>query len=182
MKKVIILAFLFSITFSYGQQARDSVKVIEIPASYANLVGEPLIVKKDSLYRFKTPEIYLVNKKSFLAMKSIYQATIDQDKMTKELVEKYTTTLRRNIDLERKLKLNFQESDSLDQKIYERNQITLDRTQKALDYTIESLDKATKSLDIIEKEGKRQRRKNVFEKILIGTAGIGVGILVGLAF
>ncbi|MFY7671177.1 hypothetical protein ACOSP6_08805 [Tenacibaculum sp. MEBiC06402] len=182
MKKVIILVFFFAMISNFAQQARDSVKVIEIPASYANRVGEPLLVKQDSLYRFKTSEIYLVNKKSFLAMKSIYQATIDQDKMTKELVERYSATLTRNVELERKLKLNFQESDSLDQKIYERNQITLDRTQKALDYTIESLDKATKSLDIIEKEGKRQRRKSIFEKILIGTAGIGVGILVGLAF
>lgn len=182
MKKVFITCFLFTLISSFGQVARDSVKVIEIPASYANFVGEPLTVKKDSLYTFKTPDIYLVNKKSFLAMKSVYQTTIDQDKMTKELVEKYTTTLRRNVDLERMLKINFRESDSLDQKLYERNQITLDRTQKALDYTISSLDKATKSLDIIEKESKRQRRKTVFEKILIGTAGVGVGILLGLAF
>lgn len=182
MKKVIILISLLSIVSTFGQIARDSARVIEIPTSYANFIGEPLTVKKDSLYRFKTPEIYLVNKKAFLAMKSVYQTTINQDKMTKELVEKYAATLRRNIDLERKLKINFQESDSLDLKIYERNQLTLDRTQKALDYTISSLDKATKSLDIIEKEGKRQRRKSIFEKILIGTAGIGAGILVGLAF
>ncbi|WP_198517089.1 hypothetical protein [Tenacibaculum sp. SZ-18] len=182
MKKIILLIFLFSKASNFGQIARDSVRILEIPASYANFIGEPVIVKKDSLYRFKTPEVYLVNKKSFLAMKSIYQTTINKDKMTKELVEKYSETLRRNIDLERKLKLNFQESDSLDLKIYERNQQTLDRTQKALDYTITSLDKATKSLNIIDKEGKRQRRKSIFEKILIGTAGIGVGILVGLAF
>ncbi|WP_075343720.1 hypothetical protein [Tenacibaculum agarivorans] len=180
-----IIAFVFSffiVLSSWSQVARDSVKVIEIPMSYANQVGEPLTVKKDSLYVFKTSEVYLVNKKSFLAMKNIYQTTIDQDKMTKELVEKYTATLRRNIDLERQLKINFSKSDSLDQKIHERNQLTLDRTQKALDYTINSLDRATKSLDIVEKESKRQRRKSVFEKILIGAAGIGAGILIGNAF
>jgi len=101
--------------------------------------------------------------------------------MTKELVEKYTQTLRRNIDLEKRLNINFTKSDSLDQIVYQKTQITLNHTQKALDYTINSLDKASNSLELVEKASKRQRRKNVFEKILICIAGVGAGVLVGIS-
>ncbi|WP_299259857.1 hypothetical protein [uncultured Aquimarina sp.] len=180
MKKIILILFILSICEVFCQE-KDSLKVIEIPESYADRSGEPFAVKKDSLYVFRTPDVFLVNKKSFLAIKNVYQSTIDQDKMTKELVEKYTQTLRRNIDLEKRLNINFTKSDSLDQIVYQKTQITLDHTQKALDYTINSLDKASNSLELVEKASKRQRRKNVFEKILIGIAGVGAGVLIGVS-
>ncbi len=180
MKKLILILFLILNSNAFSQQI-DTLKIIEIPKSYANRVGEPLSVKKDSLYIFRTPEVFLVNKKSFLAIKNVYQSTIDQDKMTKELIERYTKTLRRNIDLERRLKINFTKTDSLDLIVYEKTQATLDNTQRALDYTISSLDKATNSLELVEKASKRQRRKSLFQKILIGAAGIGAGILIGVS-
>ncbi|WP_298548782.1 hypothetical protein [uncultured Aquimarina sp.] len=180
MKKIVFTLLIFSVCKVFSQEI-DSLKVIEIKESYANRSGEPFTVKKDSLYVFRTPDIFLVNKKSFLAIKNVYQSTIDQDKMTKELVEKYTQTLRRNIDLERRLNINFTKSDSLDQIVYQKTQATLSNTQKALDYTINSLDKATNSLELVEKATKRQRRKTVFEKILIGVAGVGAGVLLGVS-
>ncbi|CAM1344878.1 hypothetical protein [Tenacibaculum amylolyticum] len=180
MKKLLFIFFVLLTTAMFSQ-VRDSVRVIEIPASYANHIGEPLQVKKDSVYLFKTPEIFLVNKKSFLAIKNVYQSTINKDKMTQDLIEKYSATLRRNIDLERRLKINFTKTDSLDQVVYEKTQLTLTNTQRALDFTLNSLEKANNSLDLIEKATKRERRKRVFEKILIGIAGVGVGILVGVA-
>ena len=101
--------------------------------------------------------------------------------MTNALLENYTKTLKRNIELESKLKINFDESDALDKEIYQRTQATLTNTQKALDYTINSLEKATNSLDIVEKNVKRQRTKSIFDKILIAIGGIGVGVLVGVS-
>ncbi|KAA1243033.1 hypothetical protein [Aquimarina sp. RZ0] len=180
MKRLVFTLCIVMVSKTFCQEI-DSLKVIEIPESYSNHTGEPLTVKIDSLYRFKTSDIYLVNKKSFLAIKNVYQTTIEQDKMTKELIKKYTQTLHRNIDLERSLKINFTKSDSLDQIVYEKTQATLNNTQKALDYTINSLEKATNSLELVEKATKRQRRKTVFEKILIGVAGIGAGVLVGIS-
>ncbi len=180
MKRIVVLLSIFTVSKSFCQEM-DALQVIQIPESYADRLGEPLTVKKDSLYIFKTPDIFLVNKKSFLAIRNVYQSTIDQDKMTKELVEKYTQTLRRNIDLERRLQINFTKSDSLDQIIYQKTQTTLTNTQKALDYTINSLEKATNSLELVEKASKKQRRKTVFEKILIGIAGVGAGVLVGVS-
>lgn len=180
MNKIIVLIFIFVIPKAFSQVA-DSLQVIKIPAAYADHSGEPLIVKKDSLYRFETADIFLVNKKSFLAIKNVYQSTIDQDRMTKELVEKYTQTLRRNMDLERRLGFNFAKTDSLDLLVYQKTQNTLDHTQKALEYTINSLDKASTSLELVEKAAKRQRRKSVFEKILIGIAGVGAGVLIGVS-
>lgn len=180
MKKLLFIFFILLTTTTFGQ-VRDSVNVIKIPASYANHIGEPIQVKKDSVYLFKTPEVFLVNKKSFLAIKNVYQSTINKDKMTQDLIEKYSATLRRNIDLERRLKINFTKTDSLDQIVYEKTQLTLTNTQRALDFTLNSLEKANNSLDLIEKATKRERRKRVFEKILIGIAGVGVGILVGVA-
>ncbi len=180
MNKLLSLFFILTVSTTFCQEI-DSLKVIEISESYANRTGEPLIVKKDSLYVFRTPDIYLVNKKSFLAIKNVYQSTIDQDKMTKEIIEKYTQTLRRNIDLERRLTINFTKSDSLDQIVYQKTQATLNHTQKALDYTVNSLEKATNSLELVEKVNKRQRRKTVLEKILIGLAGVGAGVLVGVS-
>ncbi|WP_024768071.1 hypothetical protein [Aquimarina macrocephali] len=180
MKKFISILFIVIVSNAFCQEI-DSLKVIEIPESYANRAGEPFIVKKDSLYVFRTPDIFLVNKKSFLAIKNVYQSTIEQDKMTKELVEKYSQTLRRNIDLERSLKINFAKNDSLDRMVYQKTQATLQNTQKALDYTVNSLEKATSSLELVDKTIKRQRRKTVFEKILIGVAGIGAGLLIGVS-
>ena len=180
MKKIVILLCIFT-TSKFFCQEIDSLQLIEIPESYANRSGEPLTVKKDSLYLFRTPDIYLVNKKSFLAIKNVYQSTIDQDRMTKELVEKYTQILHRNIDLERRLHINFTKNDSLDQVLYNKMQSTLSTTQKALDHTVNSLENASNSLAIVEKANRRQRRKTVLEKMLIGVAGIGAGILVGVS-
>jgi len=184
MKNIYPLLFLFPLFLCHGQEqgvSQTIPKNIEIPASYANHVGEPIKAKKDSLYIFRTSDVYLVNIKSFTALRNIYLSTRDQDQMTKDLIEKYTQTLRRNIDLERKLKINFAKTDSLDQIVYEKTQNTLQNTQKALDYTVNSLEKATKSLELVDKSAKRQRRKSVFEKIIIGIAGVGAGVLVGLS-
>ncbi len=180
MKKLVVLSLLFLSSFSFGQDI-DSLKVIEIPSSYADRVGEPLQVKQDSLYLFRTSDVYLVNVKSFTALRNVYLSTLDQDKMTKDLIEKYSQTLRRNIDLERKLKINFQASDSLDLEIYKRTQATLANTQKALDYTLNSLEKASNSLEIVDKNTKRQRRKSAFEKFLFALGGIGIGVIVGVS-
>ncbi|WP_010520578.1 hypothetical protein [Aquimarina agarivorans] len=180
MKIGLLILAILSFTKAFSQN-KDTSHIIEIPLSYTDHVGEPIKTKKDSLYLFKTSDVYLVNEKSFLAIKNVYQSTIDKDKMTKEIVEKYTKTLRKNIDLERQLKTNFSESDSLDAIVYKRTQQTLTNTQKALDYTVNSLDNASKSLALVEKANKRQRRKTFFEKILIAIAGIGGGILVGVS-
>ncbi len=180
--KTLLLSLFCSIIIStsYGQEL-DSLKIIEIPASYANRQGPPLLVKKDSLYTFKTPDIYLVNKTSFLALKNFYENVGNQNDMTNALLKNYTTTLKRNIDLESKLKVNFDENDALDKAIYERTQATLTNTQKALDYTINSLEKATNSLDIVEKNVRRQKTKSIFDKLLIAIGGIGIGVLVGVS-
>jgi len=180
MKKLAIALLLGTVSIIFGQEM-DALKVIEVPESYANRIGEPFSVKKDSLYVFRTSDVYLVNKKSFLAIKNVYQSTINQDNMTKDIIEKYTETLRRNIDLERRLEINFTQSDSLDQIVYLKTQATLNNTQKALDYTLNSLEKATHSLDLVEKATKRERRKTVFEKVLIGVAGVGLGVLIGIS-
>ncbi len=175
-----LLIFIFLISISYGQEI-NTANIIEIPASYADNIGPAQMVKKDSLYVFRTSDIFLVNKMSLDAMKKIYEEFSNQNDMTKTLVDNYTTTLKRNIELERTLKINFSKNDSLDQKIYERTQATLSNTQRALDYTINSLEKATNSLELVEKNVKRQRRKSVFEKALIAIAGVGVGVLVGVS-
>ncbi len=179
MKKLVFL-FVFAVSFSFGQDL-DSLNVIEIPRSYADRVGKPFRVAEDSLYVFKTSEVYLVNVKSFEALTNVYLSTLDQDKMTKDLIEKYTKTLSRNIDLERKLKINFRASDSLDLEVYKRTQATLTNTQRALDFTINSLEKASNSLEIVDKNAKRQRRKSAFEKILFAIGGVGIGVLVGVS-
>ncbi len=180
MKNLFFFLLIFVISISFGQDI-DGQKVIEIPESYANRLGEPLTVKKDSLYVFRTPNIYLVNAKSFLAIKNVYLSTLEQDKMTKSLIEKYTETLGRNIELERQLKINFKTSDSLDLEVYKRMQTTLANTERALDFTLSSLEKASNSLEIVEKNAKRQRRKSTFEKILFALGGVGIGVLVGVS-
>ena len=181
MKKITISLLATFLTILAYSQETDSLKIIEIPASYANYEGPATMVKKDSLYVFRTSEIYLVNEMSFSALRRIYENAKDADKMTNRLLEDYSKTLKRNFELENKLKINFAESDSLDRMIYERTQATLKNTQKALDYTINSLEKATNSLDIVEKNNKRERRKSTFEKILFAIGGVGAGILVGVS-
>lgn len=180
MKKIIVILCLFLVSKVFCQEINTS-KIVEIPTSYANHLGEPIGVKKDSLYLFRTADIYLVNKKSFLAIKSVYQSTLDKDKMTEQLIEKYTQTLHKNIDLESELSANFTKTDSLDQVVYQKMQSTLDNTQKALDYTVNSLEKATNSLELVENLTKRQRRKSFFEKVIVAIAGIGAGVLVGVS-
>ena len=181
MKIQVAIFCIFTFGRLFSQVEINDLQVIEIPEAYAEHSGEPLEVKKDSLYIFKTSEVFLVNKKSFSAIKNVYQSTINKDKMTKELVDKYTQTLKRNMDLERKLVANFGKSDSLDAVVYQKTQATLAHTQKALDYTVNSLENASKSLELVEKARKQQRTKSIFEKILIGIAGIGAGVLVGVS-
>ncbi len=178
MKTLVFLLLALPIRTVYCQEI-DSLEVMEIPVSYADRIGEPLMVQKDRNYVFRTSDIYLVNKKSFLAIKNVYQSAVNQDKMTSDLIEKYTQTLRRNIDLEQKLSINFMQNDSLDLHIHQKNQTTIGLTQKALDYTIYSLEQATNSLELIEQRNRRHRKKTILENILIGIAGIGAGALIG---
>ncbi|MBP2833238.1 hypothetical protein J8281_13675 [Aquimarina sp. U1-2] len=180
MKHLFFFLVLFTNSLFFGQDI-DELNVIEIPESYADRKGEPITVKKDSLYIFRTPNIYLVNAKSFLAIKNVYLSTLEQDKMTESLIEKYSETLGRNIELERLLKINFKTSDSLDLEVYKRMQTTLSNTERALDFTLSSLEKASNSLEIVEKNAKRQRRKSTFEKILFAIGGVGIGVLVGVS-
>ncbi len=181
MKNLLFFVLLIcSVSFSFGQDI-DGQKIIEIPESYEDRKGEPFTVKKDSLYVFRTPDIFLVNKKSFLAIKDVYLSTLEQDKMTQSLIEKYSETLSRNIELERQLNINFKTSDSLDLEVYKRMQTTLSNTERALDFTLNSLEKASNSLEIVEKNAKRQRRKSAFEKILFAIGGVGIGVLVGVS-
>ncbi len=175
-----LITLLLIISFSNAQDL-DSLRIIEIPASYENYTGKAQTVKKDSLYIFRTSNIYLVNQQSFFALRKIYEDTKNKNEMTNTLLENYTKTLKRNVALENKLKINFEETDKLDQAIYERTQATLSNTQKVLDYTINSLEKATNSLEIVEKNTKRQRRKSAFEKILFAIGGVGIGVIVGVS-
>ncbi len=179
MKNIyFFIAFIFIISSIHGQE-KDSLDIIEIPESYANRLGKPLLVKKDSLYVFRTPHVYLVNRKSYEALRDFYKAVGKKNDMTNALLENYTATLQRNIELEVELKANLDKNDSLDTAIYQKTETTLTNTQKALDHTIINLEKATNSLDLIEKSVKKQQRKSIFEKILIGIGGVGVGVLVG---
>lgn len=173
------LCMLCAIHFCFGQTP-DSL-VIKIPASYADRQGPPLTVKTDSLYSFGTSDIYLVNKKSFVALRNLYENVGNQNDMTSALLENYTKTLKENITLQDKLQTNFATSDSLDLIGYQTAKTTLIDTKNALDFTINSLEKATNSLNEVEKNIKKQRRRTFFEKVLIGAAGIGAGVLIGVS-
>ena len=163
---------------AYSQQV-DSTRIIEIPVSYADHEGEPLSVFKDSLYIFRSSNIYLINGKSFFALKKLYESTKEKDEMTKDLLENYRKTLMRNFDLENKFKVNFAEVDDLDRIVYNKTQETLKNTQRALDYTLNSLEKASNSLEIVGENVKRQKRKDTLEKIMFIFGGLGVGVLIG---
>jgi len=180
MKNIVLFVVLFCITNTYCQDI-DTSNLVKIPQSYDNHDGQPRIAHKDSIYQFLAPDVHLVNAKTFIAMKKVFLSTLKKDKMTEDLIEKYSETLSKNIELERKLKINFKSLDSLDLETYNRTQSTLSNTQKALDYTLQSLEKANTSLELIEKNTKRQRRKSAFEKILFAIGGVGVGVLVGVS-
>lgn len=180
MKKILVLFTILCVGKLFSQVPQKTTP-IEVPATYANHLGEPISVKKDSLYVFRTADVFLVNKKSFLAIKNVYQSTVNTNEMTEQLIEKYTETLHKNIDLERKLNTNFAATDSLDLQVYQKMKTTLANTEKALEYTVNSLEKATNSLELVEKASKQQRKKTFFEKLLIGMAGVGAGILVGVS-
>ena len=179
-KELSFILFFLSASFCFCQVA-DKTKIIEIPSSYAERQGPPTQVKKDSLYRFGTTEIYLVNKKSFIALKNLYENVGSKNDITKALLESYSATLKENLTLEERLKANFTQIDSLDNIGFRQATSTLQKTQESLDYTIESLQKATNNLENAEKNIKSQRRKTVFEKILIGVAGVGAGVLIGVS-
>lgn len=181
MKKTLSYWCAFFCVFFCFSQTPDSLQIIKIPASYADRQGPPLSVKKDSLYTFGTADIYLVNKKSFAALKDLYENISNKNDMTSVLLDQYTNTLKENISLQDQLKTNFKSGDSLDKIGYQQAKSTLLETQKSLTHTINSLDKATNSLNEVEKNIKKQRRRTLFEKILIGFAGIGAGILVGIS-
>jgi len=180
MKNIVLLLVLFFITNIYSQDI-DPSKLVIIPESYDNHEGKPRIAHKDSIYQFLAPDVHLVNTKAFTAMKKVFLSTLEKDQMTQDLIEKYSETISRNIELERMLKNNFQSIDSLDLKAYQRTKTALSDTQKSLDYTVKSLEKANESLKLIEKNTKRQRRKSAFEKILFTIAGVGAGVLVGVS-
>ncbi len=186
MKNIFSFIFLiFCISFSYCQDLEivklDSLKAYEIPASYASKGGVPYMVKKNVPYIFRTSDVYLINSISYETMKDTYLGIRKKDSITAVILDKYSATLRRNVELENQLKINFKEGDSLDRIVYEKTQATLKNTQRALDYTINSLEKATNSLEIVEKNTKRQHVKSTFEKILFALGGVGIGVLVGVS-
>ncbi len=181
MKKLYsFFLFILFVSFSYGQEI-DLSSVIEIPSAYADQIGDPLIVKKDSLYVFRTPDVYLVNKKYYLTLIKISEIAGTNDDVTQTLIENYKKTLRRNIDLESKLENNFNQTDSFDKIMYEKTLSTINDTQKSLDSTINRLEKATSNLDVIKENTRKQRRKSAFEKILFALGGVGIGVLVGVS-
>ena len=176
--KHFILLFI-GLANTYGQIQLQRTP-IRIPASYAAEQGPPKTVIKDSLYIFETNDIYLVSKNSFETLRSFYEKVSSQNDMTAALLENYTKTLKENTILQNKLETNFRIKDSLIKRSFNISQNSLLNTQRELDITLKNLERASNNIGVSEKRIKEQRRKNFFEKFLIGIAGIGTGILIGI--
>lgn len=181
MKIHFLLAFIIFFTWSSYSQEPPSSNIITIPASYADREESLLKATTDSLYKFETPDIIFVPKRINDANINVIQNIIVRESMISEVVENYTRLVKENFDLQKKLETNFAQADSLDSLSYTTARTALVETQKSLEFTINSLEKATNHLDNLEKIVKAQRRKTVFEKILIGVAGVGAGVLIGVS-
>jgi len=150
---------------------------------YFNSFAKPIIAMSGDIVVVNADSIHLVNNKRFLfyeELRDVIKAEDNCNDQIQEVIAKYETSLQRNENDFNSLLENCNKTSDLTLRVLETTEQSLNNTKSLLTDTQTSLSLANDFLKEARKAQKASRRKNTWEKVLIGTGAAAVGILTGV--
>mgnify|MGYP000146964872 CR=1 FL=1 len=200
---IINIILLFSISYLSAQTdstpsaMQDTAIVVDAPRDitvvggdtiildklYFNSFAKPIIAMSGNIVVVNADSIHLVNNKRFLfyeELRDVIKAEDNCNDQIQEVIAKYETSLQRNENDFNSLLENCNKTSDLTLRVLETTEQSLNNTKSLLADTQTSLSLANDFLKEARKARKASRRKNTWEKVLIGTGAAAVGILTGV--
>jgi hypothetical protein len=150
-----------------------------IDSSYSTSIEKPVLVLSGQTVNFEADSIYLVNKPRFILYEDIRHKLMNLDFACEPSISLYKESLHQNILLADKLLDNSANTQKLNNEIFTETKLLLDQNKTTFKQTISNLEAAQNNLNLAHDELSNIRTSNFLENILYGTAGIGVGIVIG---
>ena len=140
-----------------------------------------LFFKSDTI-ALDCDSVYLMNKATYAFFMLIYQNLFsnDLDLVCSNLLQSYEERLQQSHETYQKLLANCKETEKVSFDMMNDTRKSLESTQKTLDYTQLTLDQTLQTLESANKYMKKERSKSIFEKVLLGVGGLGIGLVIGV--
>lgn len=178
MNRILLLLFLVLNTPFFGKaQARFKA----IPAEYPLSNETPLQLHRGDTLIVTCDTVYLINKIRYEFYKSIHTATLHNDnEECNQLLRAYEKRVKEHELSYSKLLANCTstEKSALDMVAYTRK--SLEETQHTLQFTQQALEQSSTNLDRANELLRKEKWNVRGQKLLVGVAGVGLGILVGV--
>ena len=179
MKKILLFICLFCSHgfYSFSQEMR--VKTID--PDFVN-AKKALVFTKGDMIAIETDSIYLMNAKIYAYFLLLHMNYLDKstDTLCDRIIKSYEKILKEKHEEYQKLLSNCEEADSVSLAMMHHTRQSLEVTQATLKYTQQSLDQTLQTLESANKYMKKERSKSIFEKVLLGVGGLGLGLAVGV--
>ena len=166
-----------------GNMAVVSGDTILLDAPYFNSFAKPIIAMSGDIVVVNTDSIHLVNNKRFLFyedLRNVIGLADNCNDQIQEVIAKYEASLERNENDFNSLLENCDKTSDLTARVLETTEVSLRDTRTLLAETQTSLSNATDFLKEARKAQKASRRKNTWEKVLIGGGAAAIGVLTGV--
>jgi hypothetical protein len=181
MKKLFIFSFLLLLSFS-GYSQLEPTKEVILSDTFCFSNKKPLPFVAGSRIKTECDTVYIINKHRY----NLYEESVTMIKTGKYVNACNATvkSLEDRIESQNKafyqLYNTYMALDSVSQKSINDTRTSLIQVNNTLVNTQNNIVEVDKKMGEIKKTINQQRRQSFMDKILYGTGGVAVGILVGL--
>jgi hypothetical protein len=181
MKKILLLLFFASIGFQSFAQTRDNETII-LSDTFCFSGHRPLPFKAGSIIQTTCDSTYMINKMRYKLYERSVQMVRDNKYMNtcKALKENYEERIDAQDKAFNKLYKDYIKLDSVSRNVITETRTSLIQVNNTLSKAGEDLASVDTKMGEIKKTINEQRKQSFFDKILYGTGGVAVGVLVGL--
>ena len=172
---LLLLSHLYFIPLSRAQENQHS-----IPPEYGFSQSQPLLFFKGDTLIIQSDSVYLINSSRYNFYRNLHRAiTVEETGVCSALIESYENRLQEYIRDYETLLENCKKTES-SIGILQQSRHDLSAAEQTLSEAGRSIEKSGVKLEDVENRIKQYRIQSRRQKILIGLAGGGIGVLVGV--
>lgn len=181
MKKYVLAAFLMLAFVGANAQGSDTKKdsIIVLDNTFGITNTDPVPYLNGSTIKSYCDTVYVINKLRF----ANYEAArkyIMNSRTNKELIAQYEKALNEQDKYYKELMKNYRLADSVSQNLIKDTRNDLQGVSNTLKNACNSIDSVNTKLDDVQKLIKKQKWESLKQKVAVGFAGLGAGVLIGV--
>jgi len=178
MKYIITFLIVFATLYTYGQNARDTIRIGD---DYAASKGKPIVAHDGTIILVQTDSIYLINGVRYRFYGGLRGYLDDSlDFKTEGLILAYEKNLLETDRIFKDLLRNCTENSKMNDMMLRQTRASLSATQATLDLSQKSLLAANGSLADANEQLRKAKKKNLMKTLITGAGGLSIGILIGI--